>query len=110
MVQHTPPRKTLRIGASAKKLDIGVSTVWLKINTEPDFPRPFKLGPRTTVFFEDELDAYLERCAAKSRQADAQKIIAQSPHVIDLCVQAKPVPDPADSCATMPSFPEAPKR
>ena len=57
----------LRPVNAAKKLGIGLSTLWLKVKKEPDFPKPFKLGPRTTIFIESELDAYLASCAAKAR-------------------------------------------
>jgi len=57
----------LRPAETAKKLSIGLSTLWLKAKTDPDFPKPFKLSERTTVFYEHEIDAYLAACAAKTR-------------------------------------------
>jgi prophage regulatory protein len=63
------PRKGLRPAPSAQKLGMGLSTLWLKVKTEPNFPKPFKLSPRVTVFYEHELDEYLAACAAKSRTA-----------------------------------------
>ena len=61
--------RTLRPSQTAEKMSIGLSSLWLKVKKDPDFPRPFKLSPRTTVFYEHELDEYMSRCAAKSRAA-----------------------------------------
>lgn len=63
-------RNTKRPAQVAAKMGIGLSSFWLKVKNDPDFPKLFKLGPRTTVVFDDEIDAYLERCAAKSRSSD----------------------------------------
>lgn len=71
MVLQSPQRRAVRPTQAAAKLAIGLSTLWLKTATDPDFPRPFKTGPRTTVFYEHELDEYLALCAAKSRHATA---------------------------------------
>ena len=57
----------LRPAQAAKKLGVGLSTLWVKAKSEPDFPRPVKLGVRTTIFIEAELDAYLQRRIAESR-------------------------------------------
>jgi predicted DNA-binding transcriptional regulator AlpA len=56
-----PPNtiRCLRPAAVANKLGIALSSLWIKVKQEPDFPRPFKLGPRTTAFLEHELDQYL---------------------------------------------------
>lgn len=61
--------RVLRPAQAAEKLAIGLSTLWLKVKTDPDFPRPFKTGRRTTVLYESEIDAYVAACAAKSRAA-----------------------------------------
>lgn len=68
-IVRTAGRRCLRPNKAATKLAIGVSTLWLRVRTDADFPKPIKIGPRTTVFFEDELDAYLERCMAKAKVA-----------------------------------------
>lgn len=68
-VATTPQRRTLRPAPMAQKLSMGLSTMWLKAKTDPAFPKPFKLSPRITVFFEDEADQYLIACANKSRAA-----------------------------------------
>ncbi|PLZ02558.1 hypothetical protein CY652_10630 [Burkholderia sp. WAC0059] len=59
--------KGLRPAQAAEKLGIGLSTLWARAKHEADFPRPVKLGSRTTVFLESELDAWLSKRAAQSR-------------------------------------------
>jgi predicted DNA-binding transcriptional regulator AlpA len=71
MVQQSRSRRAVRPAIAAATLGIGLSTLWLKSSSDPDFPRPFKTGPRTTVFYEHELEEYLARCAEKSRKATA---------------------------------------
>lgn len=63
-------RRVLRPAQAAEKLAIGLSSFWLKVKTDPLFPRPFKMGARTTVIYEHELDAYLEACATESLSAN----------------------------------------
>lgn len=54
----------LRPRAAAQYLGIGESSIWRKAKTDPNFPKPRKLGERVTIWMRDELDAYLERCAS----------------------------------------------
>jgi len=61
----------LRPKAAAQKLGIGLSTLWLKVSKDPEFPRPVKLGEATTVFIEQEIDAWLRVRIAESRQMAA---------------------------------------
>lgn len=56
--------RALRPARAAEKLGIGLSTLWAKAKNQADFPKPIKTGPRTTIFLEQELDAYLASCAA----------------------------------------------
>ena len=70
-VTAVPPRRTLRPRPTAEKCRCGLSTLWLKVKTDPDFPKPFKFSPRITLFFEDEVDEYLILCAARARSAQA---------------------------------------
>jgi len=44
----------------------GRSTVWYKVKTDPDFPRPVKIGG-ITGWIESEIDAYLLRKIAEQR-------------------------------------------
>ncbi len=57
-------RRVLRPKGVAHKMSGGVSTVWYRAKTDPTFPKPFKLGPRQTVWWEHEVDAWLEQRAA----------------------------------------------
>jgi prophage regulatory protein len=61
----------LRPKAAAQKLGIGLSTLWLKVSKDPEFPRPVKLGEGTTVFLEQEIDGWLDRRIAESRAVAA---------------------------------------
>ncbi|WP_081071966.1 helix-turn-helix transcriptional regulator [Burkholderia cepacia] len=60
----------LRPAQAATKLGIGLSSLWAKAKHEAGFPQPLKLGPRTTVFLEQELDAYL----LNKRDSNAKKV------------------------------------
>ena len=64
--QITPPyqiRAALRPKHTAEFLSIGLSTLWYKAKHDPDFPKPVKLGPRTTVWFTADLADYLNKMA-----------------------------------------------
>ena len=50
----------LRPSQSAHHISVGLSSLWRKSKTDPDFPKPIKLGPMTTVFKRSELDQYVE--------------------------------------------------
>lgn len=54
---------------TASRLGIGLSTFWYLVKNDPEFPKPFKLGPRTTVNYDREVDDYVATRAAKSRIA-----------------------------------------
>ncbi len=56
-----------RVGHVAQYLGIGVSTIWYRAQHDPQFPKPFKLGERTTVWSKNELDSYVEKMKAKTR-------------------------------------------
>ncbi|WP_213780114.1 AlpA family phage regulatory protein [Caballeronia sp. dw_276] len=60
--------KGLRPSKAAEKLDIGLSSLWAKAKTDPDFPKPVKLGPGTTIFIEAELDAWVQKRVERSRK------------------------------------------
>ncbi|CAJ3281657.1 helix-turn-helix transcriptional regulator [Burkholderia pseudomallei] len=59
----------LRPKQAAAKLAISVSALWSRVKSDEDFPRPTKLGPRTTIFSAAELDQYVQRRAVASRQS-----------------------------------------
>jgi predicted DNA-binding transcriptional regulator AlpA len=44
---------------TAARYRCGVSTLYAWVQTRDGFPRPRKLGPRTTVFDWDAIDAFL---------------------------------------------------
>ena len=53
------PRILLSRSTTARRCGRGLDWLHIKINSDPAFPRPVRLGTRT-MFYEDELDAYLE--------------------------------------------------
>lgn len=55
----------------AAALDEGASTVWYRVQTDPTFPRPIKLGPRCTRFSAAALREWIAKKAAESA-ANAQ--------------------------------------
>lgn len=63
--------QSIRPRKAAQKLGIGLSSLWVRVKSEPGFPQPVKLGPATTVFMEHELDAYIEKCIQQSRKSAA---------------------------------------
>ncbi|RRA01107.1 helix-turn-helix transcriptional regulator [Burkholderia cepacia] len=52
---------------AAKHLGISHATLWRWAKYDSDFPKPFKLNERVTLFYVAELDAYLARKAQGSR-------------------------------------------
>jgi predicted DNA-binding transcriptional regulator AlpA len=60
---NTP--RVMRATEAARLLNMGASTLWRRAKLEPDFPKSFKLGERQTVWVVAELEAYIQRCAAK---------------------------------------------
>lgn len=57
-----PPQARALLG------NIGNTTLWRWVKERPDFPRPFKLGPRVTVFKLDELVAWRDKQQAEVTQ------------------------------------------
>lgn len=52
------PDVCLRVRDVARMLGVSVATVWRWSRNRADFPRPRKLGERTTVWSMSELDAW----------------------------------------------------
>ncbi len=50
--------KVIRLPQVMAKTGWGRSTVWKKAK-DGDFPAPFKIGPRTTVWDDDEVNEWL---------------------------------------------------
>ncbi len=63
----TPSRSVRPPQARALLGNIGHTTLWRWVKERPDFPRPFKLGPRVTVFKLDELVAWRDKQAEVSQ-------------------------------------------
>ena len=63
MVRNLRPRQ------AAEALGIGLSTFWLRAKTDPDFPLLVRLGPKSTVVRETDLEAYVEKKASEAREA-----------------------------------------
>lgn len=60
-------RAALRARQAADTLGMGHSTFWRRAKLDPEFPKPVKLGPRTTVWLREDLDRWL------SKQVEASK-------------------------------------
>lgn len=58
-ISNTPP--VLRPRAAAAYCGIGLSTLWLRVKSDPSFPKPWKPSPRTSVINRAELDAWLNQ-------------------------------------------------
>jgi predicted DNA-binding transcriptional regulator AlpA len=60
-------RKTtlLRVRQVLERIPISRSAWWLGVS-QGRFPQPIKLGPRTTAWREQDIDALIERLSAKS--------------------------------------------
>ena len=66
-------KRALRVRQVANILGIGVSSVWRLAKTEPDFPKPFSLSPRVTVWALEEVVGYIE---IKRTQRDEKQVVA----------------------------------
>jgi prophage regulatory protein len=63
LTHPTFTRTWLRPTHVAKKLGISPSAFWELCAKDPEFPKKIKLGARTTLFAEDEIDAYMAKKA-----------------------------------------------
>lgn len=63
--------RSLRPKQAADFLGIGVSTLWRWAKERDDFPKPARLGPRTTVFSTEQLCAFRDSCAAQTEKRGA---------------------------------------
>lgn len=69
----------IRITAIAKKLGgIHVSTAWRKIGSDPNAPKPIRLGSRHTVFDEAEADLWIEGLVRTARNKPAKPFLPPS--------------------------------
>lgn len=65
MTYQTQFRAALRAKQASEYLGIGLSTIWHRAKEDPSFPQPTKIGPRTTVWFTADLDAFLAAQAGR---------------------------------------------
>lgn len=63
--QHVDPQSLLRLRQVLKLVPIGASTWWAGVRTGR-FPKPVKLGPRTTAWRASEVLALIERGTTRS--------------------------------------------
>jgi len=59
--------KMIRPAKTAEKLDISPTTLWRRTK-DPGFPKPYRLGPNTVAFSEDEIDKWI---ASRRTSAEA---------------------------------------
>lgn len=62
---HADEASSMRPRQAAQFLGIGESTLWRFIKERPDFPKPIKLGARTTVLVRSQLVAWRDAQADK---------------------------------------------
>ena len=57
----------------ARKMGVSDVFVWTRAKTDPEFPQPLKLGPMTTRWLENEVDAWIlaqrEACSTMPKAA-----------------------------------------
>jgi prophage regulatory protein len=69
-MEITFTRRTLRIQDVAEKTGLAESTIW-RLAQRRSFPRPFKLSPGCTAWYEHEIDQWLEVKALERGPIDA---------------------------------------
>ncbi|MEO8022100.1 AlpA family phage regulatory protein [Polaromonas sp.] len=55
----------VRVQQAGVLMGVSANTIWRWAKTRPDFPRPIKLSPQTTVWKEADLIAWRDKQAAK---------------------------------------------
>ena len=53
---------------TCRKLSRKKSWLWAGVKADPEFPRPVYLNPGAPVWFEHEVDAWLAKCADRTRK------------------------------------------
>jgi predicted DNA-binding transcriptional regulator AlpA len=65
----------IRINAIALKMgDVHPSFAWKKLASDPDAPKPIKLGERLTVFDEAEVDRWIAGMVEAAKHKPAKRI------------------------------------
>ncbi len=49
-----------RISETCARYKISRSTLWFWVKNRADFPKPYKAGPKVTLFDINEIDAFLK--------------------------------------------------
>jgi predicted DNA-binding transcriptional regulator AlpA len=57
--QPHPQIRCMNVAEVARKLGIGVSSVWKLKNDDVAFPQPLYISTRTTRWYEHEVDAFI---------------------------------------------------
>ena len=63
-------KRALRMPALRAKVGLSPATIYTRV-AAGTFPRPFRLGPGATAWWEHEVDAWLDARAAESREVRA---------------------------------------
>lgn len=64
-------RRVLRLPATEAKSGLKRDSIY-RLGKQGKFPRPVKLSAHASGWFEDEIDAWLEECAAKRASGGAR--------------------------------------
>ena len=59
MQNSVPAKRAIRIREVCSKTGIAQSSVWRLCKTDPTFPKPVRLSPACTAWFEHEIDEWL---------------------------------------------------
>ncbi|WP_250464220.1 AlpA family phage regulatory protein [Caballeronia sp. GAFFF2] len=63
--------RALRPKQAAARIGFSVTSLWRYCRTRPDFPKPVQISTGMTIFFENEIDQWLELQAQRARAAAA---------------------------------------
>jgi len=65
IIQH--PRRVIRLAQLASTseraglLPVGPATIWRWVRTQPEFPKPFRLGPGVTCWDLDAIEEFIRQ-------------------------------------------------
>ncbi|WP_338081284.1 helix-turn-helix transcriptional regulator [Allochromatium vinosum] len=76
-IAHTSPKTIIRRTRLEKKVGLSRSSIYAKLKPnpkrpsdyDPTFPKPIPIGAKAVGWIEEEVDAWLDAQAAKSRGA-----------------------------------------
>jgi predicted DNA-binding transcriptional regulator AlpA len=63
----------LRLKQFSKKISMSAASIWRRSKCDPTFPKPFKIGPNSTAWDSEEIDAWLESCKSNRPIGDADE-------------------------------------